>query len=192
MSGIVMSRASGTVPARSRHKGTNRFHPVAIDAQFLGFDVMDLRQYRQTWVKGMIGRGSALETKAAQDVRSSGGRRFTGRSEFLRVITSRRTSLARFARASICEIHREYSMFPFGYWDRTLVVSMTAWARDLGRIADCIWAHSIKSFSFNVVMSCSIESSRAASGVMIEVDIGKHATFLGWRPAPNRHDQDVF
>jgi len=44
----VMSTASGTAPARSRHRGTNRFHPVAIDAQFVGFEPMALLQYRQT------------------------------------------------------------------------------------------------------------------------------------------------
>jgi len=35
---------------------------------------MELRQYRQTWVKGTIGLGSVAETKAAQEVRTSGGK----------------------------------------------------------------------------------------------------------------------
>ena len=103
MSDIVMSTVSGTAPARSRHRGTNRFHAVAIDAQFLGLELMALRQYRQTWVKDTIGLGSVSETNVAQDARTSGGRRFTGRSEFLRVTTSCNTSLARFSKASICK-----------------------------------------------------------------------------------------
>ena len=100
MSGTVMSTASGTAPARSRHRGANFFHPVDIDAQLLGLELMELRQYRQTWVKETIGLGSVSETNVAQDVRISGGRRFTGRSEFLKESTSCRTSLARFSRAS--------------------------------------------------------------------------------------------
>jgi hypothetical protein len=99
----VMSTASGTAPARSRHRGTNRFHAVANDAQFLGLKLMTLRQYRQTWVKDTIGLGSAGETKVAQDARTSGGRRFTGRSAFFRVNTSRNTALACFSRMSICK-----------------------------------------------------------------------------------------
>ena len=53
---------------------------------------------------------------------------------------------------------------------------MATRARDLGGIADCTRAHSIKSFLFNAPMSCSIERSRAASCVMVGVDIGKRAT----------------
>lgn len=78
----------GTTPARRRHVGTSFFHLLSRDAQFLGLEVTALRQYRQTWVKRMIGRGSALETKVAHRVITSGGRRFTGRREFLKVITS--------------------------------------------------------------------------------------------------------
>ena len=108
-----MSTVSGTSPARSRHRGINRFHPVAIDAQALGLEVIELRQYRQTWVKVMIGLGSVSETKVAQDVRTSGGIWFTDRSEFLRVITSCKTSLARSSRASTWKIQHKYSRFPF-------------------------------------------------------------------------------
>ena len=46
--GTVMSTASGTAPERSRHRGTNRFHPGDIDAQLVGSELMALRQYRQT------------------------------------------------------------------------------------------------------------------------------------------------
>jgi len=44
VSDTVMLTVRLTAPARSRHKGTNRFHPVLIDAQFLGLEVMALRQ----------------------------------------------------------------------------------------------------------------------------------------------------
>jgi len=106
ISDTTTSMASGTAPARSRHRGANHFHPVDIDAQLLGLELMELRQYRQTWVKGTIGLGSVSETNVAQDVRTSGGRRFTGRSEFLKVTTSYKTSLARLSRASTCGIYR--------------------------------------------------------------------------------------
>ena len=112
-SGTVMLMASGTALVRSRHRGANRFHPVDIDAQLLGLDLMDVRQYRQTWVKETIGLGSVSETKVAQDVRTSGGRRFTGRSEFLKESISCRTSLACFSRAFTCEVYPQYSGFPF-------------------------------------------------------------------------------
>ena len=79
-----MNCFADVAPARSRHRGVNRLHPVDIDAQLLGFELMELRQYRQTWVKETIGLGSVSETRVAQDVRNSGGRRFTGRSEFLK------------------------------------------------------------------------------------------------------------
>jgi len=108
MSDTVRSTARGTDPARSRQIGTNRFHLVAIDAQLLGLELIDLRQYRQTWVRVTIGLGSVSETKMVQDVRSSGGRRFTGRSEFLKVATSCRTSLACFSRASTYKTYHEY------------------------------------------------------------------------------------
>ena len=78
----------GTAPARRRHVGTNCFHLVSRDAQFLGLEIMALRQYLQTWVNGMIGRGSVSETKVAHSVIASGGRRFTGRRAFLKVTTS--------------------------------------------------------------------------------------------------------
>ena len=48
ISGTEMSTVSGTAPARSRHKGANDFQPVAIEVQFLGLEVIALRQYRQT------------------------------------------------------------------------------------------------------------------------------------------------
>ena len=105
--GIAMSTVRGASPARLRHRGVNRFHPVAIDVQFLGFEVMDSRQYRQTWVKGTIGLGSVSDTKVAQDARTSGGIRFTGCNKFLKERTSRRTSLACFSRTSICKIFRQ-------------------------------------------------------------------------------------
>ena len=116
-SGIAMSTARGTAPARSRHRGVNRFHLVAIDDQFLGFEVIDSRQYRQTWVKGTIGLGSASDTKVAQDARISGGIRFTGCNKFLKERTSRKTSLACFSRTSICKIFRQctsISSWPLG------------------------------------------------------------------------------
>ena len=88
MADTLILTVRGTTPARRRHVGTNCFHLLSMDAQFLGFEVTALRQYRQTWVKGMIGRGSELETNVAHRLITSGGRRFTGRREFLKVITS--------------------------------------------------------------------------------------------------------
>ena len=99
-----------TAPARSRHSGTNRFHPLPIDAQFLGSEMMALRQCRQTWVKETIGFGSASETKVAHKAMTSGKRRLTGRREFLSEITSCRTSLARFSSASTYELPRQHSL----------------------------------------------------------------------------------
>ena len=112
-SDTVVSTASGTAPARSRHRGTNRFHPGAIDAQLVGFELMALRQYRQTLVKTTIGPGSASDTKVAQNARTSGGSRFTGHNEFLKVTTSCRMSLARFSRTSICKTYCQHSGFFF-------------------------------------------------------------------------------
>lgn len=114
-----MSTASGTTPARSRHRGANLFHPLPIDAQLLGSEVMDLRQYRQTWVKKMIGLGSVSETKVAQIARTSGGRRFTGCSEFLKGIALCRISLACFSRTSIYKVYSEHSRFPFDFCQRS-------------------------------------------------------------------------
>ena len=88
MADILILTARGTTPARRRHIGTNCFHLVSRDAQFLGLEIMALRQYRQTWVNGMTGRGSVPETKVAHSEIASGGRRFTGRRKFLKVITS--------------------------------------------------------------------------------------------------------
>ena len=105
-----MLTARGSAPARSRHNGTNRFHPLPIDAQFLGSEMMALRQCRQTWVKETIGVGSVSETKAAHNTMISGLRRLKGRREFLREITSCRTSLARPSRTSICGLSRQNSM----------------------------------------------------------------------------------
>jgi hypothetical protein len=46
-------------------------------------------------------------------------------------------------------------------------------AGDLDSSADCSLVHSMKSFLSNTPMSCSKESSRAASGVMaVVVDLG--------------------
>ena len=105
-SDTVMSKVNGAAPERSRHRGANRFQPVDIDLQLLGLELIELRQYRQTWVKGTICRGSVSETKVAQDVRTSGGRWFTGRSKFLRESISRRIPLACFSSASTCEKYR--------------------------------------------------------------------------------------
>jgi len=112
MSGTLMLTVRGTAPERSRHKGTNLFQSLPIDVQFLGLEVMALRQYRQTRVRETIGRGLVLETKVAHSAITSGGRRFTGRREFLKVITSCRTSLARSSRASTCEAPRQNPWIP--------------------------------------------------------------------------------
>ena len=76
---------------------------------------MEIRQRRQTWVKETIGLGSVSEMKVMQDVRTSGGKRFTGRSEFLQEIISHRTSLAWFSRASTCEAYRQHPRFPSNF-----------------------------------------------------------------------------
>ena len=107
MSDIVMLTVRGTTPARSRHKGTNRFHPFPIDAQLLGLEVMALHQYRQTRVKEATGRGSGWEMNMAHSAMTSEGRRFTGRRRFLKEITSCRTPLARFPRESTYETFRQ-------------------------------------------------------------------------------------
>ena len=128
---------------------------------------MALRQYRQTWVKGMIGRGSVLETKVAYNEITSGGRRFAGRREFLKVFTSRRTSLARFSRASTCETPRQHSRMRLRILRRrTSDVNLVAKARETGG-SDCTLLHSINSFLFNALMSCSTESSRTESRDMV-------------------------
>ena len=98
-----MSMVKGAAPERSRHRGANRFHLVDIDARLLGLEMIELRQYRQTWVKETIGLGSMSETKVAQVVRSSGGKRLTGRRELLKESISRRTFLAPLSRASTYE-----------------------------------------------------------------------------------------
>jgi hypothetical protein len=163
-----MPTAKGTAPARSRHRGVNSFHPVDIDAQTLRFEVMDSRQYRQTWVKGTIGLGSTSDTKVAQDARTSGGRWFTGRSEFLKESTSRRTSLTCFSRVPICKKKIVNARgFHLGFWEHTSAVSVAIKPRDGGGIVERIRAHSLKSFLPNALMSCSRESSRAVSGVMV-------------------------
>lgn len=140
---------------------------VDIDAQLLGLELMDLRQYRHTWVKGTIGLGSVSETRVVQDARTSGGRRFTGCSEFFRETTSCRTSLARFSKASTCEACHQWWGSRFGSWDRTSAVNVATRVRDIGGIADRTRPHSIKSFMFSAPMSCSMESSRAASDAIM-------------------------
>ena len=162
-----MSKVSGAAPERSRHRGANRFHPIDIDVQLLGLEMMELRQYRQTWVKGTIGLGSQSETKVAQDARTSGGRWFTGRSEFFKESISRRTALACFSRASTCEMYCQPPRFPFGSLDRTSEANVATRTRDIGGIADCTRAHSVQNFLLNALMSCSRESSRVASGMMM-------------------------
>ena len=44
---------------------------------------------------------------------------------------------------------------------------MATGARDVGEIADCARVYSMKSFLFNALISCSTESSRAASGTIV-------------------------
>ena len=57
----------------------------------------------------MVGRGSVGETYAAHSEMISGGRRFTGRRKFLKVIISWRTSLARLSRALIWKTYCQTS-----------------------------------------------------------------------------------
>ena len=51
--------------------------------------------------------------------------------------------------------------------NRTSPVNVATKARDAGGAADCTLAHSIESFLVNALMSCSAESSRTGSGVMM-------------------------
>ena len=55
--------------------------------------------------------------------------------------------------------------FPLGFWERTSAVNVATKLRDGGGIAERIRVHSRKSFLSNALMSCSRESSRAASGI---------------------------
>jgi len=60
--------------------------------------------------------------------------------------------------------------FDWSSLNRTSAVNVATKARDIGGTTDCTLAHSIKSFLFNALMSCSTESSRMGSGVMM-VDV---------------------
>ena len=74
--------------------------------------------------------------------------------------------------------------FPFGFWAPTSVVNVATKLRDGGGIVDRIRAHSPKSFLPNALMSCSRESSRAASDVIVGIDpVGT------WRSAPDRRQR---
>jgi len=53
--------------------------------------------------------------------------------------------------------------------DRTSAINVATRAQDTGGIADCILVHSMDSFLFNALMSCSTESSRTGSGAMVVV-----------------------
>jgi len=70
--------------------------------------------------------------------------------------------------------------------DCTLALKVTTMVRDIGDIADCTCVHSINSFVSNAPMSCSMESSRTVSGVMmVEMDLGGMGGGVGcvWRGA---------
>jgi len=136
ISGTESLTVRGTAPARSRHNGTNRFHPLPIDAQFLGLEVMALRQYRQTWVNETIGFGSVSETKAAHNAMISGKRRLMGRREFRREITSCRTALARSSNASTYKPFRQNSPIPFSSPRRTSAINASTNVRDTGAALD--------------------------------------------------------
>jgi hypothetical protein len=59
--------------------------------------------------------------------------------------------------------------FGFNSSDRTSAANVATKAGDAGDIADCTLVHSIKSLLFNALTSCSTESSRMGSGVMVVV-----------------------
>ena len=79
-----MLAVRGSTPARCRHRGPSRFHLLSINVQHPGLEVMTSRQYRQTWVKEMIGPMSVWGMKAPDRAMISGGRRFIGWRGFLR------------------------------------------------------------------------------------------------------------
>ena len=116
----------------------------------------------------MIGK-SASETKVAQDARTSGGRRFTGRTEFLKEWTCPKISLARFSRASTYKIPRRYLSLSILFLETYLAVNAATKVRDAVGMVERILAYSPKSFLSNSLTSCSRESSRAKSGVMMVV-----------------------
>ena len=64
------------------------------------------------------------------------------------------------------------------------MVNVVARARDIGGIADCTRAHSMKSFLFNAPMSCPMESSRVASGVMV-VNLWEGIAMIHTRQGPS-------
>ena len=57
--------------------------------------------------------------------------------------------------------------FVFSSLDRTSAAKVATKARDARGTADCTLVHSTKIFLFNALMSCSTESSRTGSGIMI-------------------------
>ena len=62
---------------------------------------------------------------------------------------------------------------------------MATKARESGGTVDCTLAHSVKSFLFNALMSCSTESSRMGSGVVI-VAVNSGCVYHSLLRAPNR------
>ena len=127
----------GTAADRSRHKGAKRFHPLPIDVQLLGLEMMALRQYQHTWVKGTIGFGEPVsETKAAHNAMTSGWRRLTGRRKSLSVITLCRTSLAHFSRVSTWRHLVKTRGVVFDSPDSTLAVNVATNAGDAKGMVD--------------------------------------------------------
>ena len=136
----------------------------------------------------MIGRGSASETKVAQNARTTGGRRFTGRIEFLREWTCRRSSLASLSKASTCETPVNIQGSLFGPQKCTSAVNAANEVRDGGGIVERIRVHSPRSFLSNALTSCSRESSGTASGVMMVVV--QRRPSIGARDLPNGQFSD--
>ena len=109
----------GAALARSRFTAAMSSLQLGINVQSSGVETMDSRQYRHTWVSGMIEKvvGSLLsrlsswrQHRATRD-RISGGNLLTGCSRFRKEFRSLRTSCALVSRLSIYEI----------YWSQTFI-----------------------------------------------------------------------